>query len=202
MANANRPFGLRPVGTLNGSPWNAAVRKYAVLAADTTPVFIGDPVILAGSNTLTQTPFKDAPVPIVTKMTADTDVVVGVVVGIEPLPTDLSVLHRKASTLMGVQVCVDPQAIYEVQGDSDTIDAGDVGLNVGLAYDQSGDTTTGTSFMVVDQSDAATTTTLPLQILGVSPNVGNEVDSTATYPVYLVKFNNARFGRVDVAGIA
>jgi hypothetical protein len=202
MPNANKPFGFRPVGTLNGSPWSGSVRKYAVLAADTDPIYIGDPVML-GAGTLTTTRTGEVPVGVVTKLLDDTatTAVVGVVVGIEPLLSDLTVTYRKASTLMGVFVCTDPQAIYEVQGDADAIDLGDVGLNCGITH-STGSTTTGVSNAVLDQSDAATTTTLALQILGVSGNVGNDVASGAVYPVYLVKFNNHQFADNHITGVA
>ena len=50
MANANKPFGLRPSKTLNGSSTNMQLRKYYVPATDSTAVFIGDPVKLAGTE--------------------------------------------------------------------------------------------------------------------------------------------------------
>ena len=56
MANPDRPNGLRPVGTLDGSPWNARVRKYPVAdrSADTTnnhgDLYVGDPVELSSGK--------------------------------------------------------------------------------------------------------------------------------------------------------
>lgn len=53
MANPNRANGFRPVGTLDGSPWNARVRRYqaADRTADTTQnhgdIYVGDPVTLS-----------------------------------------------------------------------------------------------------------------------------------------------------------
>ena len=35
MPNANTPFGLAPVGTITGAPYNGKARVYAILAADT-----------------------------------------------------------------------------------------------------------------------------------------------------------------------
>ena len=202
MANQNKPFGLRPVGTLNGSPWNNATRKYAVLAADTDPVYIGDVVKVAATNTLTATRTGTSPVAIATKVTDYTaDVFLGVVTGIEPLVTDLSVTYRKASTLMGVHVCVDANAVYEVQGDADTFDPADVGLNSNLTT-STASTTTGISNMVLDQSTVDTTTTFPVQVLGVQASPDNDVSSTAVYPVFLVKLNRARFADNAVTGIA
>jgi hypothetical protein len=191
MPNSNRPFGLRPVGSMNGAPWNNKVQKYAVLAADTTAIFIGDTVALAASNTLTQTPFKDHPVPIATKA-ATSDVTIGVCVGVEPLPGDLGVNYRKASTLMGILVCTDPNTVYEIQGDVDTFDAADVGLNASITV-STGSTTTGISNAVLDQSTVDTTTTLAVQILGMQAGVDNDISATATYPTFLVRLNNHQF---------
>jgi hypothetical protein len=159
--------------------------------------------MLAGSGTLTSTRTGDTPVGVVTKLLDDTatTAVVGVVVGIEPVVTDLSINYRKASTLMGVYVVTDPQTIYEVQGDADTIDRGDVGLNCGITF-STGSTTTGISNAVLDQSDAAATTTLACQIIGVKGSPDNEVDTAATYPVWLVKFNNHQFADNNIAGVA
>jgi len=44
MANADRPNGFRPVGTLSGAPWTSRVR--AVGVADGEDIFIGDMVNL------------------------------------------------------------------------------------------------------------------------------------------------------------
>jgi hypothetical protein len=202
MANLNKPFGLRPVGSLNSGPWNQATRKYAVLAADTDPIYIGDMVKIAATNTLTATRSGTHPVAIATKVTDyTTDVILGVVTGIEPLFTDLSVTYRKASTLMGVFVCTDPQALYAVQGDADTFDPADVGLNSNLTT-STASTTTGISNLVLDQNTVETTTTLPVQIIGMQASPDNDVSSTAVYPVFLVKINRARFSQYGATGIS
>ncbi len=49
MANANRPSGFTPVQYLNGAPWNGQARLYSIAAAYSTALYIGDPVISAGS---------------------------------------------------------------------------------------------------------------------------------------------------------
>jgi hypothetical protein len=48
MANVDRVWGFRPVGTSNGSPYNGQVRKYYIPSTDSTAVFQGDLVKLAG----------------------------------------------------------------------------------------------------------------------------------------------------------
>jgi hypothetical protein len=187
MANSNKPFGLRPVGNLNGSPWNGGIRKFYVPSTDANAIYIGDMVKLAGTEGSLYP--NDAPLPTVA-IAAANDTVVGVMVGIEPIPTNLNLRHRAASTGMYVFVCVDPQTIYMVQGDADTYDAADVGFNMTLTV-AAGSTVTGRSASVADQSTAANTATLDLQVLGTVPVLNN--DLTGGYPLLLVKLNNCQY---------
>ena len=46
MANANKPFGLKPVSYLNGSPYNGQARLYSVASGNATALYVGDPVTL------------------------------------------------------------------------------------------------------------------------------------------------------------
>lgn len=187
MANANKPFGLRPYSTLSGSSRSGTVRMYYVPATDNTAIFVGSPVKLAGTEGSLYA--GDPPVPTVTIITSG-DATVGVMVGVVPLPTDLSLNYRKASTGMYILVNTDPETIYLVQGDSDTYDAADVGFNMNLTVG-TGSTTTGVSNAVADQSSAANTATLDLQILGSAPVPGN--DLTGGYPLLLAKLNNYQY---------
>ena len=68
MANDNAPRGLIPV-RLDGAPCNSgAVNAYLVAEADTTALFIGDPVIITGTAAIptVATEFKGHTLPIVT----------------------------------------------------------------------------------------------------------------------------------------
>src|SRR3954470_23499873 len=125
MANTNAPTGLRPVRYRSGAPYNGACNTYSVPASDGTALFVGDPVIIAGS--------ADANgVPTINRATAAGGAYIsGVVVGFEPLRTDLTVLHRAASTLRNVYVADDPSLIFEVQEDAigGALAVTDVGLN-------------------------------------------------------------------------
>lgn len=190
MANANKPFGLRPVKSLSGAPVNHQLTKFYVPATDSTAIYIGDPVKLAGTEGKLYA--DDAPVPTVTKSAAG-DVVVGVVVGVIPVPTDLSINYRKASTGMYVLVTTDPQTVYEIQGDSDTYDAADIGLNMTLTV-STGSTSTGVSNAVADQSTAAVTSTLDLAVLGSAPAIDN--DLTGGYPRLLVRLNKHQYNNL------
>ena len=187
MANSNKPFGLRPHSTLNGSPWNGATRKFYVPYTDGTAIFVGDLVKLAGTEGSLYA--DDLPVPTATIATAN-DQVIGAVVSVDPLPTDLNLKYRKASTSMYINVCVDPNVVFLIQGDADTYDAADVGFNMTITF-TAGSTTTGVSKFVADQSTAANTATLDAAVLGSAPIPGN--DLTGAYPLLLVRLNNHQY---------
>lgn len=194
MANSNKPFGFRPHSTLNAASYTGQIRKFFVDASDSTAFYVGDPVILDGTEGNLYV--NDHPVAGVTKAgTATTEEIVGICVGVEPLYSDLELKYRKASTGMYVFVDTDPNTVYEVQGDSDTYATADIGLNTNFAL-SSGSTTTGVSNAVWDQDTVATTTTLPFKIIGSSPAPDNDVSTSAVYPRVLVKINNHAFGNV------
>jgi len=187
MANANRPFGLRPHSSLNGGPYSGNVRKYFKPAALDEVFYVGEPVTLSGTEGSLNA--DDVPMPTIITGVANA-VFCGVIVGFEPLPDSLSTKYSPAETAQYVFVDTDPQTIYLVQGDSDTYAAADVGLNMTYTV-ATGVTTTGISNGVADQSTAATTNTLDMQILGTAPFVDN--DLTGGYPLLLVKLNNHQY---------
>jgi len=179
MPNANTPFGLRPVRHRNGVPYNGAATRYFVPASDSTALFLGDPVIIAGS--------ADANgVPTVTRATAAGGAfILGSVVGVDPVEgagaggRD-STTYRAASTARYVYVADDPDLVFEIQEDAvgGAMAAADVGLNVDLVAG-TGSTITGLSAFQADTSTKATTNTLQLRILGFKQAVDNEIGANA-----------------------
>jgi hypothetical protein len=159
MPNISRPQGLRPTRHISGAPWNGQAEVFAVLAADSTALFVGDVVKLSGT--------ADANgVAAINRLTANTELPLGVIVGFLPDYTNLAVpsQFRTASTARYALVTVDPTILYEVQASGTTVVA-DVGLNAGITY-TAGSTSTGQSAMVLDGATKATTATLPLKIFG------------------------------------
>ena len=179
MANADNAKGLTPVAYASGAPYNGAVNTYYVPATDTTAIYIGDMVKLAGSA-------DTDGVPSVTKASS-TNVVVGVVTGVRPV-TRSSKIYREASTERYVEVADDPNLVFEIQN-SGTIAAADFGLNANFTG-TSGSTVTGLSTMELDTSSKATTATLDFQILRLAPRTDNEVGLNADV---LVRLNNHQF---------
>jgi hypothetical protein len=182
MANTDVAKGLVPVKYLNGTPYNGKCGKYYIPATDSTAVYIGDPVKLAGS--------ADARgIPTVAKASS-TEVFVGVVVGVEPETAD-STRYRAASTGRYVFVADDPDLLFEIQEDSDggALAATDVGLNANF-IDGGGSTTTAFSGLEIDSSTAATTATLDFQIVRLADREDNVIGN---YAKWLVKLNNHQF---------
>jgi hypothetical protein len=188
MANSNAPTGLRPVRYRSGAPYNGACNTYSVPATDGTALFVGDPVIVAGS--------ADAlGVPTITRATATGGAyITGVIVGFEPLRTDLTVISRVASTARNVYVADDPALIFEVQEDAigGALAAVDVGLNVDLIATQAGSTTTGKSGWQADTSTKATTNTLQLRIEGFVQREDNEVGSANAKILVSINLHQSR----------
>jgi hypothetical protein len=192
MANTNAPFGLQPKRHISGAPWNGQVSRFAVLAGDNAALYKGDLVKSAGT--------ADANgVKAIARASADTDQMVGVIVGFETDYSNLSLgsQYRAASTARYVLVCTDPTVVYEVQCSGTSVVA-DVGLNVGLTY-TAGSATTGISAMVALQSTVDVTVTLPLKILGWVQRP--DVDPTdATSMKLEVLLNNAALA-TNVVGV-
>jgi hypothetical protein len=190
MANANKPFGLRWVGSLGDASASGNVQKFYTEGA--TAFFVGDTVITDG--TIGRVNADDAYRPGVT-IGSDTAVVLGVVTGFEPLPSSPTLRYHTASTPQYVYVNVDPMAIYEIQGDGDTWTADAIGSN-GTLTCTTGNTTTGISNWVMhaaSQSAAAS-----LLILNMSPTPDNEM---GVYTRFLVKMNLNQYANVAL-GIA
>jgi len=192
MANANAPFGLRPVGTMSGNPFSGALRQYSVAAGDGTAIFIGDPVKAAGtSQIINGQVFKDV------VQAATGDVIEGVVVGVLADTRD-SLIYRAASTQRILLVNDDPNAIFEIQqGTGGTpLTANDVGLNANFAVG-SGSTYTGLSGVTLNNVGEATTNTLDLKIVGMvnraDNDPGSSVSSGSDASRFLVRINRHRY---------
>ena len=174
MANSNAPMGLTPIQEGNGSPWSGTLRPYYVPATDANPLFIGDPVIIAGS--------ADADgVPTVTLATAGaTNRITGIVQGFRPSPTIVANGYRLASTAEYVYIAMGPDLIYEVQEDSvgGALAATDIGLNCDLVAG-SGSTATKLSGWQLDTSTKGTGATLQCRILGLIVRSDNAFGANA-----------------------
>jgi hypothetical protein len=183
MANADAPFGFRPINR-DGGPYNGATLRCVVTASDATALFIGDAVDLAGTSS--------EGYPAITQ--ADTgEPVFGVVTAFEVNPDDLGAQYRKASTKRFCQVVVARGGQYfEVQSDDDTtaLAEASVGLNCAFVQTNTGDTVYGISGMELNSDGADTTTTLDCQIVGLVDRPDNLLSGTgSTNKNAIIQFN-------------
>ena len=184
MANTDTPFGLKPVRDAGSAPYNDGVEMFYVPASDSTALFIGDPVIRAGSG-------DAAGVPSATRAAA-TGAITGVVVGFTD-PDSMELGYGAASTDRYALVRTEPDTLYEIQVNG-TLAAADVGLNANISIG-AGNTYNRLSGVELDAATKATTATLQLRIMGFAQRPDNEVAADA---VVYVKINNS----TEVAGTA
>lgn len=192
MANADTPFGLKPVQHRNGAPYNGAFRLYSVAASDGTAIMIGDPVKLAGtSQTIDGRILSDV------VRAATGDVLTGAVVGVMPTTQD-SLRYRAASTQRIVMVADDPALLFEIQEVSGgtALTANDAGLNANFVV-AAGSTVTAMSGVELNNGTEATTATLDLHIVGP---VNREDNAIGEHCKWLVTINRHQFAN-QVAGI-
>lgn len=188
MANANTPFGLRPVADMYGNPYNGSVRQYSVPAGDGTAIFLGDPVKLVGtSQFINGQTFADI------AQAATGDVMVGAVVAVLQTDRD-SLIYRAASTQRIIFVADDPNALFEAQQVSTgtPLTANAIGFNADFVV-AAGSTATGQSGVTINNVGEATTNTLDLKIIGV-PNradndIGDSVSAGAASSKFYVRIN-------------
>ena len=178
MANTNKPFGLKPVGYLNGSAWDGKMTEYSVLAANGTAIFKNDAVVVTGAVDT-----DEFATPVIAVATAGARLR-GVMAGINLYPADMNLNYRKASTYQKVLVIDDPNVVFRVQGDASATDALLVGLNANIVA-TAGSTTTGQSAFVLNTTGATHTSTLQCKVLRRSAIPGNVDGAYAVYDVVL-----------------
>lgn len=197
MANADAPFGFRPIN-YDGTPYNGATIRCVFPATEGTATHIGDAVDLAGGSV------SGYP----TVLQADGgDPVFGVVTAFEADPDNLSLQYRAASTQRFCQVAIANDGYFEVQSDDDTtaILASDVGMNCNFVQTQAGSNITGLSGQELDSDTVASTTTLDCQIVALKDSPDNDLTagvtagSGGTNKIVIVRFNDPQ-GKPGRAG--
>lgn len=211
MANTSKINGFKPVKHITGAPYNGQANLYEVPAGEAVPVFVGDLVKLSDSAGTAGVPAVEAVVAASSQITAGP--ILGAVVGVlntkqDPLDGNMTAgsisldtpQYRPASTKQYVLVADAPDLIYEAEADA-AVPFASVGLNVGVgASTHIIPLLTGASPMYVYSTTApATTSTLPLQIVGVVKRADNE--SNAAFNKLLVRVNVHTYGSVGVAGV-
>lgn len=176
MPNANSPFGLKPVRSASSAPFNDGADPFALLAADNTAAYIGDPVVLSGSADTDGTPSA-------TIATAGGgNRITGAIVGFSPTPSLVANGYRVGGQLMHAFVEHDPDLLYEVQANG-SVAATDIGANANLI---AGPPVGKLSGWQLDTASMTTTATLQVRIMGLARRPDNDFGPNA---VVLVRIN-------------
>lgn len=147
MANVDRPNGARPIGQLDGSPWNAHVREYSVDSSNATAIFPGDFVVRETDGNVA--PYTGT----------GGGNLLGVCVAVKVDPTNLERRYLPATTAGTILVVDSPDTVFEIQEDNagTALAATDAGANCDVLAG-TGSTTTGASGHEIDRSTVGTAT--------------------------------------------
>ncbi len=186
MANANTPFGLKPLRHKAGAPYNGAMNPYYIPVGYGTALYIGDPVVKTGTSNTARVSaaglgtFEIGCLPEINKATVGTtNKITGAIIGFGANPLDLSKVYNPASTERIAWVADDPDLVFLIQCDI-AIAATDIGLNGVLIYTQAGNANTGLSGAELDGGTTtalATTVGFQLKLLRIWNAVDNEIAS-------------------------
>jgi hypothetical protein len=208
MANADTPFGLRPIRHRNGAPYNGAVNPYYVPAGYAVNLFIGDPVIKNGEANTTFVSsagtgeFNVGTLPVIVLATlAATNRMTGIIVGFAPNPDNLTTQYGAASTERVALVCDDPDVIFQIQADG-AVPAASIGLNA-IIITGSGSTTSGLSGMELDTTATAPAgdATYTLLILRGVNKPNNDITITHGKLEVLINLHTENQGTVGTIGV-
>jgi len=202
MANVSKPSGLKPVGYLNGAPWNGQARLYYIPSTNTSAYHVGDPVTLGGTG--------DANGLASVSIGVAGSAIIGAIVGVAVAPasnslqgTTLDLTARSIPATKAkdyyVMVADDPNIIFEIQeGNTVALAATDIGLNCNFLI-AAGSTVTSDSGTTTAVAAPAATATLNLKLLGLAQRQDN---AFGQYAKWLVKINNHVYGAgTGTAGI-
>ena len=197
MANDTGAFGLRPVRTLDGSPWMSYVRKCYISSAYATALYIGTPVIKSPTAAEYHASGKYTSINIAAAV--DGGVWWGVIVGFEPNPDSLSTVYSPASTEGWAYVVTGNRVVFVGRGDGAGTPATTfINNNCAMVATAAGSTSTGLSGWHIAESTFTTTVTLPLNVLGVH---NREDETLADNALWEVVLNTSELLAGDVLGI-
>lgn len=168
MANADIPNGFRPVGTLAGASYNGQMTR---MFSDADNLFLGDIVI----KNAVGGPSGDGAYLGCDRATSETaTIAVGVVVGWEADPDNLTRPYHASSTSLAVFIATDPNIIFRCQEDgTGAVAAADVGLNYDIQINN-GSTSSGASNMELLGGSSDTVALSPLKLVGLANVPDNE----------------------------
>lgn len=187
MANANRPYGLLPIVSENGT---VRTNYYYIPSTYATDLYVGDTVIKSGTSNsnvvINGKNYAAGSLPSITKATAGAgNLITGVIVGFVVNPANLnSPTYNPASTEAIALVCDDPQQLFKAQC-LGTLAVTQVGLNANLNFGTA-DSIWGQSGITVDIDNAATTQNFQVSVKRLLDTPDNEL---GLYSQIVLKIN-------------
>tara|TARA_R100000541_G_scaffold58903_1_gene71019 strand:- start:476 stop:1126 length:651 start_codon:yes stop_codon:yes gene_type:complete len=195
MANANTAYGLRPVGIVGSGVNSTGVTQYEIASDNTNAIFQYGIVVPTSAGVIA---FAGA-------TNGGTTQALGVLMGVEYVdgvtkkPTFLNYWPGSNSVSVDTNhpvkafVADDPMQIFKVSSDATLTNRATaqaaVFANASLGTSaRTGSTNTGSSNSQLGVSTIATTATLPLRIVGIMDDPGNEDVTAAGLPM-LVRIN-------------
>lgn len=171
------PFGFVPIGTTDGSDYHGKLRD--VILDNGANLFIGD--MLINSTSVAGDKVQRVETALAATLGA---LLVGALVEIYPDFTDEGTLVRNyhaAGADGDGRIAYGSQVIYAAREDADTsvIDGTEIGGSVSLIQTTTGDLITGISGQALDSSTAIAGITLPLRILQLDQQQGNDYQVAA-----------------------
>jgi len=186
MSNKTGPFGLKPVRTFNGSPFNGAVIACYVASTYATALYVGDPVMKSDESDDMDATGKRFTIEKATL--TDGGIIFGVIVGFNELVTDLSKQYNPASTERIAYVCPADGMIFQIRGSGGGTPTDLFPGENAVMYQGTASTVWGTSGVLLDEGD----TTAPsanqsntLYILNIKNVEDNSLDDYAIYEVLI-----------------
>ena len=193
MANVEEKFGLKPVRTLDGSDFINTQNRYRIASSHGTAIFQGDLVTpVTGGHIERHTAGSGTPVVGVFNGCFYTDPTTQKPTWKNYYPGSIA-----ASDIMAF-VIDSPDQVYKIDSDG-AFAVADIFKNFNVT-NVSGNTVTGTSEVQLDYSSSGITTTIVLQAIDISQDVGNDEAGVVNVDV-LVRINN-HFYKAATAGLA
>ena len=180
MANADKPNGFTPIGTLSGADYHGKMRRVAFAAGDSTAAYVGDLVKLTGTTD------ASGKIPVVAQSAA-ADASIGVLVSLDIDASDEGTLNtpltRPASKARTGHVLFGQDVLYKIQEDSvgNAIEITEAGLNCNVIVG-SGSDVTG-SGMELDSTSAANTSSLNVRLHHIYDSPDNALGDNAEWVV-------------------
>jgi hypothetical protein len=193
MPNSTQAYGFVPVDTM-GQCYYGRLRQYAHDSGDNTALYVGDPVVLAGSGDVDgyQTVVRATVGTAVT-----TDLITGVVVGLVPTEAIPANKFGAASTSYRLLVADDPDQVFMVKADA-AVAVTNLGATCQIVAG-SGNAYTGLSGFQLDASELAATATDQLLVVGFpSGRPDNEINATGVDVLVKINMHSYRPGTAGV----